>query len=498
VDLILLGFENALAPDKVFFCFVGVTVGTFVGVLPGIGPVAAVSMLLPLSFHMEATNALIMLAGIFYGAMYGGSTASILLNLPGSPSAAVSALEGYPMSKQGRAGVALFITTITSFVGGTLAILLVMAFAPLLAEVAMAFTSVEYFTIMLLALVAASTLSVGSPLKGMAMVIAGLAFGTVGTDITSGQYRFTFGTIELTDGLSLVAVAMGLFGVAEILQNAGQKQPIVIKAKDITLRSMIPRRDDVRRSIWPTFRGWALGSSIGILPGTGPAIAAFMAYALERRVANDPNRFGKGAIEGLAAPESANNAAIQAAFIPTLSLGIPGDALMAVMLAAMMIHGIIPGPQFITHEATLFWSLIASFWIGNLLLLILNIPLIGLWVRILAIPYRILYPAMLFFICIGVFSIRNSLFDIFVVMFFGLVGYLLTMFRYPVAPMLLGFILSPLLEEHFRRALLVSRGDFFVFVQRPISAAFLVLTLFVILLSIRGVVAARQKEMVIE
>jgi TctA family transporter len=482
---VVQGFAAALAPQALLFCFIGVTVGTFVGVLPGVGAMAAVAICLPITFYLDPMIALIMLSGIFYGAQYGSSIASILLNIPGTVTAAVTCLDGYPLTKQGRAGPALFITTVTSFVGGSIAIVLLMGFAPLIAGFALRFSSAEYFAIMLLGLVAASTLSLGSALKGLAMVVVGVALGIVGTDINTGTSRLTFGILELSDGLNLVAVAMGLFGVAEILSSVGQGRTVVVDPTSITMRSLIPTRQDIRESIMPTLRGTAVGSAIGALPGSGAIVATFMSYALEKRVSDTPEKFGRGAIEGIAAPEAANNAAVQAAFIPTLSLGIPGDALMAVMLGAMMIHGIVPGPQFITEHAATFWGLVASFWIGNVLLLILNIPLIGVWVRLLSIPYHLLYPAMLFFICIGVYAINNNVVDIYTVIAFGAIGYFMNEFQYPAAPLLLGFILGPMMEEHLKRALLISQGDFMVFLDRPISLTFLVVTALLLLLSMR-------------
>ena len=477
------GFAVALQPGMLLICFIGVTIGMFVGVLPGIGAMAAIVIALPITYHLDTTAALIMLAGIFYGAQYGGSTASILLNLPGTPSSAVTCLDGYPLSKGGKAGIALFITTISSFVGGCIGILLMVWFAPALAEFALRFSSAEYFSIMLLGLIAASTLSVGSPLKGLTMVLVGVALGFVGVDQNTGQPRFTFDVTELMDGVNLLSLGMGLFGVAEILNNVGKfTEPM--HANAITLRSLLPSREEWRASVWPTLRGSAIGSAIGILPGTGGTIASFMAYATEKRVARDPSRFGRGAIEGVASPEAANNAAVQTAFIPTLSLGIPGDAVIAILMGAMMIHGIIPGPQFITSHPDTFWGLIASFWIGNVLLLILNIPLIGIWVRILSIPYSILYPAMLFFICVGVYAMRNNPFDVYMTMVFGGIGYFMLKFQYPAAPLLLGFILGPLMEEHLKRALQLSGGDFAVFFERPISALFIVASVLVIALAL--------------
>jgi TctA family transporter len=484
------GFAAALAPQALLFCFIGVTIGTFVGALPGVGALAAVALCLPITFYLEPMIGLIMLSGIFYGAQYGSSIASILLNIPGTVTAAVTCLDGYPLTKQGRAGPALFITTISSFVAGSLAILLLMCFAPLVAAFALKFSSAEYFAIMLLGLVAASTLSLGSPLKGLAMVAAGVALGLVGTDINTGMSRFTFGFLEMREGFSLVAVAMGLFGIAEILASVGQSRAPMVDPKSITLRALVPTRQDVRDSILPTLRGTAVGSAIGALPGSGAVVATFMAYALEKRVSDTPEKFGRGAIEGIAAPEAANNAAVQSAFIPTLSLGIPGDALTAVLLGAMTIHGIVPGPQFITEHSVTFWGLVASFWIGNVLLLVLNIPLIGIWVRLLTIPYHLLYPAMLFFICIGVYAVNSSVFDIYTAIAFGAFGYFLASFQYPAAPLLLGFILGPIMEEHLKRALLISQGEFTVFVQRPISLTFLLVTAFLLLFSARPFIRA--------
>lgn len=479
-----LGFQTALSWSNLMFCLFGVSLGTFVGVLPGIGALATISMLLPLTFYLDPIAAVIMLAGIFYGAQYGSSTASILLNLPGSAPAAITCLDGYPMAQQGRAGLALFLTTIASFIGGSFSIILMIAFAPVLADVAISFSSAEYFAIMVLALVAASTLSNGSFLKGLTMTAVGILLGLVGTDISSGAARYTFGNVRLTDGISLVALAMGLFGISEILLNLTRGNYVKVNAGAITFRSMVPSRQDWRR-FWPSAgRGSVIGAIVGVLPGTGPTIATFMSYAAEKRIAKDPSIFGKGAIEGISSPEAANNSAVQAAFIPTLTLGIPGDAIMAVMLGALLIHGITPGPQLINNQPELFWGVIASFWLGNIFLLFLNIPMIGLWVRLLTIPYHLLYPAMLFFICIGVYSVANSAFDVLMALAFGIIGYGMAQFGFSPAPLLLGFVLGPLLEENFRRALMLSRGDLSVFVTRPVSLLFLVLTLLVLAFSV--------------
>lgn len=481
LDSLQMGFATALLPHNLLFCLMGVTLGTVVGLIPGLGALTAISILLPVTYYLEPATAIIMLAGIYYGAQYGGSTASILMNMPGTPTHAVTCLDGYPMAKAGRAGPALLITTVSSFVGGCAAITLMMFLGPVVAEFALRFQSAEYFAVMLFGLVAASTLSTSAPVKGLVMVAFGVALGFIGRDLTTGVARFTFGFPELSDGLSLAALAMGMFGVAEILNNMAQRRTKPFKVGAISLRALLPTRDDVRRSRWPTLRGTAIGSVAGILPGVGPTIAAFMSYAAEKRVSKEPERFGTGAVEGVAAPEAANNAAVQSAFIPTLSLGVPGDAVGAILLAALMLHGIAPGPGLVLDQAPVFWGLIASFWIGNLILLILNIPLIGVWVSILRIPYDYLYPAMLLFICIGVYSINFNSFDVFVVVLAGLAGFVLMNFGYPAAPLLLGFILGPMIEENLRRAMMVSRGSPEIFVTSPISLTFILLTLAVFL-----------------
>ncbi|CUH63611.1 Tripartite tricarboxylate transporter TctA family protein [Thalassovita gelatinovora] len=471
------GLLTALSWHALLYCFIGVSVGTFVGVLPGIGALAAISLALPLTYYLDPTDALIMLAGIFYGAQYGGSTASILLNLPGTATAAITCLDGYPLAQQGKAPLAIFVTAINSFVGSSIAILLVMGFAPVIAEFALEFGAEDYFAVILLGLVAASTLTIGSPFKALSMVALGLLLGMVGTDVNTGQFRFTFGFFELADGFSIVAVAMGLFGVSEIIANIGQSQSVIQKVGHIRFRDMLPTRAEWRQIIWPTLRGSGIGSFVGALPGTGPGIASLMAYATELRLSKTPERFGNGALEGISAPEAANNASVQSAFIPMLSLGIPGDAIVAVLMGAMILHGITPGPNLINQEPQMFWGLIMSFWVGNLMLLILNIPLIGMWVKLLSIPYHLLYPGILVFICIGVYSADNNVFDIFVVLGFGVLGYIMRRTGFPATPVLLGFILGPLLEENFRRAMLLSKGDATVFFTSPISAVFMVLSL---------------------
>ena len=469
------GFSTALTVTTLSYCLLGVFLGTFFGALPGIGSLAAVTMLLPITYYLDPTTALVMLAGVYYGAEYGGSISSILLNLPGTPSNAVTCLEGYPMTQQGRSGVALFATTIASFCGGTFGIILLYTLSPMIAQWALAFGPAEYFAIMVFGLVAAATVTQDSPAKGLAMVIVGMALGTVGADLSTGVARYSFGYFELHEGISFIALAMGLFGVSEMILSISKRidKPFI---QAVTLRSMIPTRDEVRRSPMPMLRGASIGSFFGALPGTGPSIATFIGYALEKRISRKPEEFGKGSIEGLMSPEAANNAAVQTAFIPTMTLGIPGSATMAVMMGALLIHGIQPGPQLMSENPEIFWGLAASFWIGNVLLLILNIPLIGMWVRLLKVPYGILYPAVICFICIGVYTVRSSVFDVGLVLFFGFAGYVLRLLRFELAPLLIGFILGPMVEENFKRAMLIYRGDFMLILERPISGTLLGLT----------------------
>ncbi len=482
-----IGIESALAPTTLLYCFIGVLLGTLIGVLPGVGALATISLLLPVTYHLEPTAAIVMLAGVYYGAQYGGSTSSILLNLPGTPSSAVACLDGHPMAKAGRAGVALFMTTIASFVGAMIGLAILVLFTPAIADLGLKFGPYEYFAMMLMGLIAASTLAIGSPVKGMAMVVLGLLLGIIGTDVNSGQARFDFGVPELSDGLNLVALAMGVFGISEVIASINQVHRSG-RAEKIPMRSMMPTRQEWRDAAMPMLRGSGVGSFFGALPGTGAAIASFMSYAVEKKISRTPERFGKGAIEGLTASEAANNAAVQTAFVPTLSLGIPGDAVMALMLGALIIHGIQPGPLMIAEQPALFWGLIVSFFIGNIMLMVLNIPLIGVWVAILRIPYRVLYPAIVIFICLGVYSVNNNTFDVMMVALVGAFGYLLSVLRFEAAPLLLGFILGPLMEEQLRRSLLLSRGDGMVFLQRPISATLLALCAALLLWTLWGAV----------
>ena len=476
-----LGLGVALTPANLLYCLAGVFLGTLIGVLPGLGPTATISMLLPITFVLPPVSALIMLAGIYYGSQYGGSTTSILVNLPGEAASVVTTLDGYQMALQGRAGVALATAAIGSFFAGTVATLLLALFAPPLAEVALKFGPADYFSLMVLGLVASVVLAHGSLLHAIGMVVVGLLLGLVGSDVTSGGQRFTFGLPQLADGIGFVVVAMGMFGLSEIIRNLepGDESSGLVTKK---ITSLMPTREDWRRMIWPILRGTALGSALGILPGSGSILGSFAAYSLEKKISKNSKQFGKGAIEGVAAPESANNAGAQTSFIPMLTLGIPSNPVMALMVGAMIIQGIQPGPSVITEQPGLFWGIIVSMWIGNLFLVVLNLPMIGLWVRIIMVPYRFLYPAILVFCAIGAFSLNNSVFDIYLMALFGLLGYVFSKLDCEPAPMLLAFILGPLMEEYLRRAMLMSRGDPMVFLRRPISATLLVIALLAMLL----------------
>lgn len=485
-DNVISGFSSALTLTKLMYCFFGVFLGMMMGVLPGIGAMATISMLLPVTFYVTPDVGLIMLAGIYYGAQYGGSISSILLNLPGTPSSAVICLDGYPMTQANRAGPAIFLTTMASFFGSMFAILLLFTIAPLAARLALSFGATEYFALMIMGLVAAASLAQHGVMRGLAMVVVGLMLGLVGSDVTSGTFRLTAGILELADGFSIIAMAMGLFGVAEIMSNLSGTSRNTTTTRKIPLRELVPTREDVRQSPGPIARGGIIGAILGILPGTGASIASFVSYGFEKRISRTPEKFGTGHVPGIVAPEAANNAAAQSAFIPTLTLGVPGDAVMALMMSALIIHGIQPGPTVITDHPDLFWGLVASFVIGNLMLLILNLPLIGLWVRLLIIPYRFLYPVIIMLICVGVFTVGNSQFDVLQVIFFGLLGYGMKLVRLEPAPMVLGFVLGPLLEENFRRALILSRGDLATFIEHPISAGLLLASLAIILFSLRG------------
>ncbi len=489
------GLATALSPLNLLYCFLGVLLGTLVGVLPGLGPVATIAMLLPATFALPPESALIMLAGIYYGAQYGGSTTAILINLPGESSSVVTALDGHRMAQQGRAGVALATAAMASFFAGTVATFVIAFMAPPLANVALRFQAPEYFSLMVLGLVASIVLAQGSLLKALGMVVLGLLFGLVGTDVTSGTARFAFGQPELADGINFVVVAMGVFGVAEIVRNLENERTRPVFVAQI--KGLLPSGDDIKRMIAPILRGTVLGSLLGILPGGGALLASFAAYSLEKKVSPRGQEFGKGAIEGVAAPESANNAGAQTSFVPMLTLGIPSNPVMALMIGALILQGIRPGPNVMVEQPKLFWGVIVSMWIGNLFLLVLNLPLIGLWVRLLTIPYHLLYPIILVFSAVGVLSLSNAPFDVYLMAVFGVLGYVLAKLDCEPAPLLLGFILGPLMEEYLRRAMTLSRGDPMIFLERPISATMLAVAMLAMLAVVLPAVrATRQKAFV--
>ncbi|MFZ1892669.1 MAG: tripartite tricarboxylate transporter permease [Rhodoplanes sp.] len=491
-----LGFGVAFSPMNVLLCMVGALVGTLIGVLPGVGPLATIAMLLPITFGLPPVGALIMLAGIYYGAQYGGSTTSILVNIPGEASSVVTTLDGHQMARQGRAGPALAIAALGSFFAGCVATVLVAALGAPLTSIALAFGPAEYFSLMVLGLVFAVVLAKGSVLKAVTMIMLGLLLSMIGSDIETGQSRMGFDIPELADGIGFVVVAMGVFGFGEIMRNLEQTETRdVVKAK---VTGLMPTWPDLKASAGPIGRGTVLGSILGILPGGGAVIAAFAAYTFEKKIAKDPSRFGRGAIEGVAAPESANNAAAQTSFIPLLTLGIPPNAVMALMVGAMTIHGIVPGPQVMLKQPQLFWGMIASMWIGNLMLIIINLPLIGFWVRLLRVPYRMLFPAILIFCCIGVYSINNSPTDVIMTAAFGLVGYWLVKHDFEPAPMLLGFVLGPLMEENLRRAILIARGDPLTFFTRPISGGLLAVAILLLVVAVLPMIRARRAQVFVE
>ena len=467
------GFGVAFMPTNLLWCFVGVLIGNVVGVLPGLGISATISILLPLTFGLPPVAAILMLAGIYYGAQYGGAICSILLNLPCHPPHAVTCLDGYPLTKQGKGGTALAITMMSSFVGASFGITLMIFFAPLLVRSAQNFGPAEICSIMLLGLLAGSTLAKGSAVKGVAMTVLGFVCGMVGTDVDSGALRFTFGNYHLYDGIEIITLALGVFGIAEFLRTVNQVGDIDTSYVNVRMRDMRPSMADIRISFLPMVRGTLIGTFCSMIPGTGPTIASFVSYAVEKKISKTPERFGNGALEGVACPEAATHSAVQGDFIPTMSLGIPGDSVMALLLGALMIQGIVPGPQLIKEHPDIFWGLIASFWIGNILLVVLNVPMIGIWVKLLKIPYKYLFPCALFFVCIGVYSINDGFFEVIETLVIGLLGYLLLALGFHPAPVLLGFVLGPQFEEDFRRAMVMSHGDLTVFLRSPLSATFL-------------------------
>lgn len=468
-----LGLETAFTVTNLLYCLAGVFLGTLIGVLPGLGPTATIAMLLPLTFGLPPVSALIMLAGIYYGSQYGGSTTAILVNVPGEAASVVTAIDGYQIAKQGRAGVALATAAIGSFFAGTVATILIALFAPPLAEVALKFGPADYFSLMVFGLVVAVVLAHGSLLHALGMVVLGLLLGLIGTDVNSGLARYTFDLPELADGIGFVVVAMGMFGIGEIVRNLEDERTRSLMVKEI--KNLMPTREDLRRMVPAILRGTALGAGLGILPGSGSILGSFSSYSLEKKISKHPEKFGTGMIEGVAGPESANNAGAQTSFIPMLTLGIPSNPVMALMIGALIIQGIQPGPSVINEQPALFWGIIVSMWIGNLFLLVLNLPLIGLWVRIITVPYHMLFPLILVFCAIGVYSLNNNIVDVYLMALFGVLGYIFSKLDCEPAPMLLGFILGPLMEEYLRRALIISRGDPSVFITRPISATLLVL-----------------------
>jgi len=474
------GFFAAATPINLLFCLFGCLIGTLIGVLPGIGPIATIAMLLPITFGLSPLGALIMLAGIYYGAQYGGSTTAILLRLPGESSSVVTCIDGYQMALRGRAGAALGIAAVGSFFAGCVGTVLIAAFAPILASFAEQFRSPEYFALMLFGLLAAVILANGSVIKAIAMVILGLLFGLVGTESQSGTARFTFGVPELYDGIDFVPVAMGLFGFAEIMINLDRKEGV--RAITARITSLMPTREEIRRALPAALRGTSVGALLGILPGGGAVLSSFAAYTLEKKISKVPAEFGQGAVEGVAAPESANNAGAQTSFIPLLTLGIPSTPVMAIMMGAMTIQGIAPGTAIISDRPELFWGMIASMWIGNLMLVVINLPLIGIWVKLLRVPYRLLFPCILVLCCVGAYSISSSTFLVMLMAGFALLGYIFSKLGCEGAPFLLGFVLGPLMEENFRRSMVLSFGDPMIFVQRPISLTILVASLGLVLL----------------
>lgn len=482
ISNLMLGFDTALSLQNILYCTIGVTIGTLIGVLPGMGPVATVAMLLPATYALPPTSALIMLAGIYYGASYGGSTTAILVNIPGEASAVVTCLDGHMMAKRGRAGSALGIAALGSFFAGCVATLLIAAFAPPLTELAFQFGPAEYFSLMVLGLVSATVLATGSLLKAIGMVLLGLLLGLIGTDVNSGAFRFTFGIDELQDGIDFVPLSMGLFGFAEIMRNLeGNMSRSLVPNK---VKNILPSWQEIKVSVGPIVRGTALGSILGVLPGGGALLSSFASYTAEKKLAGDKADppFGYGNIRGVAGPESANNAGAQTSFVPMLTLGIPSNAVMALMIGAMMIHDIVPGPQVMQSDPGLFWGLIISMWIGNLILVVLNLPMIGVWVQLLRVPYRWLFPAILVFCCIGVYSINNNVWDVWIAIFFGFAGYVFGKLGCETAPLVLGFILGPMMEENLRRAMLLSRGDPSVFVSSPISCGLLIAAVLMVFL----------------
>lgn len=496
VNNILLGFGTALSIQNLAYAFLGCLLGTLIGVLPGLGPLATISMLLPITFGMDPTAALIMLAGIYYGSAYGGSTTAILVNLPGETSSVVTVIDGHQMARQGRAGVAIATAAIGSFVAGTIGTLVLAAFAAPLAKLAFRFGAADYFSLMVLGLVGAVSLSSGSVGKAVGMILIGIVLGIIGIDINSGVQRYTFGLPHLWDGLDFIVLAVGIFAFGEVIGSLDEKEERQTFTDHVG--RLMPNREDIRRMTPSILRGTAIGTVMGILPGAGLSIASFFSYSMEKKFSRFRHLMGKGAIEGVAGPEAANNAAAQTAFIPTLTLGIPGSATMALMLGAMIMHNIQPGPQVMVGNPELFWGLIASMWIGNVMLVILNLPLVGVWVKLLKIPYGVLFPAILLFCCIGVYASQLATYDLYLAAAFGLAGYVFRKLECEPAPLVLGFVMGPLMEANFRRALVLSEGDFLTFVREPISLVFLLLAAGFIVAASIPMVRKRRDEILAE
>lgn len=487
-----IGFSTAFEPSNLFYCFIGVLIGTLVGVLPGLGPVGAMSLLFPITFRASPEAAIIMLSGIYYGAMYGGSTTSILVNIPGEAASVVTCLDGYQMARQGRAGQALGISALGSFIGGTLSLLGLMLLAPPLSRFALRFGPAEYFSLMVLGLTLLTYLAHGSTLKAMIMAVFGLVLGLIGLDSISGLPRLTLGRLELLDGLGLVPILIGLFGVSEILVNLEER--VVREIYETKIKGILPTLEDWARSAWPIVRGSVIGFFLGILPGGGVIISSFASYGIEKRISKHPERFGKGAIEGIAGPETANNAATGGAFIPLMTLGIPSNVVMALLFGAFMIHGICPGPLLMQDHPSIFWGVIVSMYIGNLMLLILNLPLIGMWIQVLKVPYKILFPIILLLCIIGSYTVNNRVFDIYLMLIFSVFGYLMRKFGYEGAPLIFAFVLGPLFENNLRKSLIISQGDFSIFFTRPLSLACLVIALVVVLSPLVPRLVKHRKE----
>jgi len=490
------GFLVAATPQNLLFCLVGALCGTLIGVLPGLGPVATISLLLPATYALDPVSAIIMLSGIYYGAQYGGSTTAILINIPGEAASVVTAIDGHMMARQGRAGEALAIAALGSFFAGCVGTIVIAAAGPPLATLAQEFQSPDYFALMVLGLVSAVVLANGSILRAISMILLGLLLGSVGSDISSGLPRMTMGMYELSDGVNFVAIAMGLFGVAEVVSNLESKSTKAVEVAKIN--SLLPSIATLLSAKFAVMRGTILGIIFGILPGAGATVASFSAYALEKKVSKDPSRFGKGAIEGVASPEAANNAAAQTTFIPLLTLGIPTSAVMALMVGALTLHGITPGPLIIEKQPDLFWGLVASMFIGNLMLVVINLPMIGIWVRFLNIPYRMLFLIIIVVSAIGVYSVNNSTFDVYLTLVFGVLGYLLRKLDAEPAPLLMGFVLGPAMEENMRRSLIISQGDYSIFIQRPISLVLLLVALALLASVSLPFVKRRRKEVFVE